>query len=369
MTGLAHKNETGLSVIHVAETLYGGLATYLHELLAHQVNQLSAVTVFCPSNQSQLLASTGARIVTFQDQPRSLIGIFKMAREWKRFVRNNSFDVIHLHSTFAGVVGRASFLKSRTPIVYCSHGWAHSMRVGVARRAVYAAVECALATRTHAVINISESESRYARLAGISGQKLRLIYNGVSDCPYALPKAGVSAKRLLFVGRFDRQKGFDLLIEAFRSEALEDYSLDVVGGAVVDASAPRDIPANVHLRGWLPLTEVRAAIEECDAVIMPSRWEGFGLVAVEAMRAARPVIATRVGALPEIVVDRETGVLVEPDSAAELIRGVQQLAALDSVLLGASGRSRFEAHFTAARMSREIERLYLELTSKGQRNE
>lgn len=354
----APANKAGLSVVHFAETLYGGLATYLHELLAHQVDQFAAVTVFCPNSQGHLLASTGARIVTFPDQPRSLIGVLRMNRAWKRFLRDNRADVVHLHSTFAGVVGRASLLKSRAPVVYCSHGWAHSMQVGLAKRVVYAAVECALAARADAIINISMSENRYAKLAGISSRKLHLIYNGVSDCAYSLPEAGLSAKRILFVGRFDRQKGFDLLIEAFRSNALSDYSLDVIGGAVVDGPAPLDIPANVRLRGWLPPNEVRAAISECDAVIMPSRWEGFGLVAVEAMRAARPVIATRVGALPEIVVDRKTGMLVEPESVPGLIRAVQQLADLDPVSLGANARSSFEARFTSARMSREVESLY-----------
>jgi glycosyltransferase involved in cell wall biosynthesis len=99
-------------------------------------------------------------------------------------------------------------------------------------------------------------------------------------------------------------------------------------------------------------------MRESDAVVMPSRWEGFGLVALEAMREARAVLAARVGGLAEIVVDGETGLLFTPDDVRSLEDAIVRCAEFDLAGLGLKGRTRFEAAFGAERMAQEIDDVY-----------
>jgi glycosyltransferase involved in cell wall biosynthesis len=111
------------------------------------------------------------------------------------------------------------------------------------------------------------------------------------------------------------------------------------------------LPGRLEIRGWL---------ERADVFVHTSRWEGFGLVLLEAMLAGLPVAATRVSAVPEVVADGETGLLVEPGDAEALA------AALDTLLanperareLGEAGRNRARERFSVARMAERTLALY-----------
>jgi glycosyltransferase involved in cell wall biosynthesis len=92
-----------------------------------------------------------------------------------------------------------------------------------------------------------------------------------------------------------------------------------------------------------------------------SRWEGFGLVAVEAMRAARPIVATEVGGLAEIVVHGCSGILVPPESPAALLNGVDRLAGMDLREMGLNGRKRYEELYTADLMFSRTDQVYRKL--------
>jgi glycosyltransferase involved in cell wall biosynthesis len=96
----------------------------------------------------------------------------------------------------------------------------------------------------------------------------------------------------------------------------------------------------------------------CDVVVMPSRWEGFGLVAIEAMRLSKPVIASTVGGLPEIIADRETGILF-PSGDAEALHGILVDASVSQLKwMGQAGHTRFLRCFVADKMCTEIWQVY-----------
>ena len=105
-----------------------------------------------------------------------------------------------------------------------------------------------------------------------------------------------------------------------------------------------------------------ALLAACDIVVQPSHWEGFGLVLVEAMAARRPVVATAVSAIPEVVRDGETGLLVPPHDPDALARALLQLCGDPEhrTRLGAAGAARVQSHFTAERMVRETLAVYAE---------
>jgi glycosyltransferase involved in cell wall biosynthesis len=91
---------------------------------------------------------------------------------------------------------------------------------------------------------------------------------------------------------------------------------------------------------------------------MPSRWEGLPIVALEAMRAGLPVVAARVGGIPEAVLDGVTGMLVDPDSPSQLAAALRGLDAATLRRMGASGRRRYEEQFQVGRVVSELDAIY-----------
>jgi glycosyltransferase involved in cell wall biosynthesis len=114
------------------------------------------------------------------------------------------------------------------------------------------------------------------------------------------------------------------------------------------------VDARVFLLGRVP--DVAAWLGRATVLVHPARWEGFGLGVLEAMLAGLPVVATNVSALPELVVDGETGVLVPPDDVSALARAVE--LAFDRPELGAAGLARAHAQFSVARMADRTAALY-----------
>jgi glycosyltransferase involved in cell wall biosynthesis len=163
---------------------------------------------------------------------------------------------------------------------------------------------------------------------------------------------------VLFVGRLDRQKGADLLLDAV--EGLQDtLVLSLIGANVVDRR-DKAVARPEHIRelGWKSPGEIDGYIKDCDVVVVPSRWEGFGLVALEAMRMGKPVIASSVGGLKEVVVNGSTGILVPPGDIGELRAAILRPSATELAEMGARGRERFDRNYRIERVHEELRELY-----------
>ena len=234
------------------------------------------------------------------------------------------------------------------------------------------------------MIVLSEHVGRYMRdLGHVPSGRLRRVYYGITPDAGAAKAAARPAVRtefgvpaeaplLLTVGRLDPQKGHLDLIGALRRvvAALPSVHL-VIAGAPQQASAAYEqalrattaapeLATRVHWAGHRD--DVPALLAACDIVVQPSHWEGFGLVLVEAMAARRPVVATAVSAIPEVVRDGETGLLVPPHDPDALARALLQLCGDPEhrTRLGAAGAARVQSHFTAERMVRETLAVYAE---------
>ncbi len=123
--------------------------------------------------------------------------------------------------------------------------------------------------------------------------------------------------------------------------------------------------AHVEFLGWLGHAGVAAQLNAADVVVMPSRWEGFGLVAIEAMRAGKPVVASAVGGLIEIVVDGVTGRLVPAGDAGALGAALSAFDRNGLSQMGDAGRVRFLQHYTSDKTNADLLRLYAEVVHRG----
>lgn len=360
-------NSTGL--LHCAETIKGGIASYLRELLPLQLAQWGPgrIWVVVPASQrSELPVPEGVGLLCYADEGGRVGNALRLAWLVLKTVWRQRIGLVHVHSTFAGAVVRplVRLAAWRTKLVYCAHGWAWDRPMSARGRRLVVAVERLLAGFTDKVVCISAHDVQEARAAGLPSEVLRLVLNGVSaELPAAQPSQADwpgGVLRVLFVGRLDRQKGIDVLFRAMAG--LQGHSHAVVVGASVLADDDFGaVPANVTLAGWQGPGQVADLMSRADVLVVPSRWEGFGLVAAEGMRAGVAVVASAVGGLPEVVQEGVTGYLVQPEQPEALAAALRRHEAAGWHALGAAGRLRFERLFTVDRVHRELADVYAAL--------
>lgn len=353
-----------MRILHVAESALGGCGTYINELVSLQMDEIGvgSIRVVAPRQHTGPLAAIPKTAMLTFHRPSRKLGLLYFGFATASAIWNFRPDVIHAHSTFAGIAVRllSRLSRHRQVIIYCPHGWASEVATSSFARWAIAATERLLSRFCDAIIAISHAEWRQGEALGIASDKLVLLHNGVSSRSPSgeLAHWPRNGRRVLFVGRLDRQKGVDVLLAAI--QGVEDrISLKIIGEAVVADSAQQFTPpASVEYLGWKSQEDVARYMNACDLLVVPSRWEGFGLVAIEAMRAGKPVIASAVGGLTEIITDGVTGTLFPSENAGALRDAL--LAGTDEELrnMGQAGREKFECCFTSDRVHRFLFALY-----------
>ena len=278
-----------------------------------------------------------------------------------RLARTLRADIVHTHLVHADVYGGLAARLRGTRLVSTKHN-DDPFRVGPFRF-----VERGLSRLTDRIVTITDALRRFTvERVGVPAEKVETIHYGLDDVPDAWgvnPPDDVpeSARVLLAVARLTEQKGVDVAIRAL--VALPDDTVLVVLGegperaALLRLAREVGVEARVFLLGRVP--DVAAWLGRATLLVHPARWEGFGLGVLEAMLAGLPVVATNVSSLSELVVPDESGVLVAPDDAEALARGV--LRALDRPQLGAAGRERARTEFSVGKMADRTFALYEKL--------
>ena len=192
---------------------------------------------------------------------------------------------------------------------------------------------------------------------------MQVIYNGVDTerfCPGTRQRQPGEPFKLLFVGGWKALKGVDLLAPILRQLG-DDFVLHYTGGPAAEKDKAH-MPANMIDIGRLEGdAAVVAAMQSADALLFPSRSEGFGLVAAEAMACGLPVIAARSASLVEVVADGKTGVLCHPEDVAAFVAAARFLAA-DAMryrVFGKAARRWVEAKFSEGSVLQKYLDIYL----------
>lgn len=202
-----------------------------------------------------------------------------------------------------------------------------------------------------------------------------VVYNGVPVPPLAPAPLPVDEPRVLCLGHLVEHKGFDLVVDAVAALIARFPTLRLIlagdGPALAtleQRAAEAGIGPAVEFPGLVPRTEVARLINSATIVAVPSRRESFGLVAVEAALMQRPVVAARVGGLPEVVAHEETGLLVEPENSAALAHAIASLLSNPQTAerMGVAARSRAQSKFALGAQCDAYEDLYRRIGA-GQR--
>lgn len=362
-----------LRILHVAESARGGVGTYLNQTLPDFADALSDAGIssdmrlVMPAEHRFMLPRVEDHIIqTYSRDGRGVLALGRLALATWRELRRFRPDIVHLHSTLSGAIVRPMLLVSRllfsTPraVIYSPHGWAFQITGSALRQRAIVIIERVLSLMTDQIIVLSEAERQECLALGFSPDKLRLVYNGVQSKMVSVDPAPWPDTRLkvFFVGRFDRQKGLDTLMAAARLVP-DRMCVRCAGASVVGDDSTQDVsPPNVELLGWMNEDQIERQFAAADIVAIPSRWEGFGLVAAEAMRAGLPVVASRVGGLPEVVEDGVTGRLIPPDDAAALAHALLAGDTAERRKMGEAGRRRYLDRFTARHSARAMSAVY-----------
>jgi glycosyltransferase involved in cell wall biosynthesis len=315
-----------------------------------------------------------------RDYPRAALHL-------SRIIKDEAIDVVHasesIQSTVAGLAGLRARRAKR---IFHRH---HTSISGSHR--LYSRLGARL---THLTMAISESAARYAREEdGVPPERIRVAHNGVAgfrvvedtEMSSVRQEAGIpdGARVIVTVGLLREEKGQRTLVQALprvHELAGDDVHVLMVGDDPVElrdasiASGPeRDLlkqlarPVSDRVHFLRHRFDVAPCFALADVVVVPSYREAFGLVAVEAMAAGKPLIASRVGGLEEIVVDGDTGLLVEPGDPGALAQAVSEVLGdpTKATALAQRGQQRFREHFTLEAMVQRWVDCYQELYRRG----
>ena len=275
----------------------------------------------------------------------------------RRLIRAFNPDVIHLHSTKAGLVGRIAAVGTGVRVFYTPHCFAFEMESRL--RPLYRLAERLLAPLTDGLIAVCESEANAAQGIGYSPRKTHVVYNVV--VPAATPPKA-KGKSIAFIGRNCRQKGVDILLEAWTMlKAIVPKASLTVMSDLDDAMRKAFTDAGAIVRDFGRAEEAAALLADSAILAMPSRWEAFPYLLLEALSNGLAVVAADVGGVRECVRDRENGLLVKPCDARELAMALQELLVSDALRQRlASAAPDSVAKFSLTRMVDSIAAIYCE---------
>ena len=289
----------------------------------------------------------------------------RLARDVTRAVRVERPDLLHTHLVHADVYGSIAARLTGTPFVSTRHNDDRYL-LGPFRY-----LDRAFARDAKRIIAISDAVRVFLERAGHDPAKLTTIHYGLDELPAASSSptpedVGIAADvpLALAVGRLIEQKDHATLLRAFARVrgTLPQARLGILGSGPLEA-VTRALVRELGLEDAVTLpgrTDIRDWLERADVFVHTSRWEGFGIVLLEAMLAGLPVVATRVSAVPEVVADGETGVLVEP-ADVEGLASVLEALLIDrerGSALGEAVRRRAREEFSVARMAERTHVVY-----------
>jgi len=294
---------------------------------------------------------------------------WRAVREIKQYIAEDGIDLVHTHGYKADLYGYFAARGAEKSVVATCHNWLG----GTAALRIYNRLDRMALKRFSAVAAVSDGVRDWLLNSGIREDKIKVIANGIDVEAFArghlLPELrGADHKIIGVVARLDLQKGFQFLLDAVRELAAQFPRLKVVvvgegpdRGAIEHMIEQKGLRDKVMLAG--ERSDMANVYASMDIFVLPSLNEGLPMTVLEAMAAAKPVIATRVGAIPKVIEDGMNGVLVNPRDAAALRDAIAGLLADEDLCrrMAALGHEWVAKNHTAAAMAQQYRAMYDEV--------
>jgi glycosyltransferase involved in cell wall biosynthesis len=357
-----------LSVLHVgtSRTFRGGEQQVYFLLMGLQGKGVRSLAAL-PAGSPLAARARAAGIDVFPLEARGDLDL-RAAFSLRKIVAARRPDILHLHTARAHAVGRAALAGfGERPAVIVSRQVAVATRGGPFRRLKYG-------RGIDRFVAVSQAAAASVRGAGVDPGRITVVPCGIDLAAFAVPREGPGLRRELaipgtsklvgFAGALEEGKGpADLLEAVARLPSTVHVVMTGLGrleGVLRRRSEETDLAGRVHLLGWRE--DFPRILRSVDAFCLPSRHEGFPNAILDALAAEVPVIATRVGGVPEIVDSGRNGLLVEAGDVAGLSASLTRVLASPAFgdSLAGEGRRTVE-RFTAARMVERTLAVYREV--------
>ncbi len=319
-------------IVHIAQSA-GGVAEYLYMFLKNfKDDNYENILIVSEDYKNQIerfrpyvsniYIVPMIREVKVKNDVKSIIKVRKILKQIKP-------DIVYMHSSKAGAIGRIALaFNFKAKILYNAHGWYFNAQISDKKKKIFALIEKILAIKTDKIINISKSEYESALKYKIAPKrKMCIIENGIDFTKFenndtyreeTRKKYNIKDNEIVIgvVGRLSEQKDPMTMIKAFELVHKENKNtkLMYVGAGELEENIKKyakekNILDKVIITGWV--NNVEKYIPAFDIAVLPSKWEGFGLVLIEYMACDKPIIATNVGGIRDIIKENENGLLIE----------------------------------------------------------
>lgn len=307
-------------------------------------------------------------VVTFRMRPGpNILGAWRMIK----YARSHKCDLIHSHGYKGNIlIGYIPKSIRKIPLITTVHGWT-STGTTFSRMRLYEWLDSLTLPKIDAVVFVNKGMLTHPRLTNKEKINLHVVNNGISTestdlypCNELNLKPGKDLK-IIAVGRLSPEKGFDILLKALALVVREGHEISLAlfgdGGGrsqFENMVSELDLQENVILPGFIG--DVAATFSCFDLLVMSSFTEGLPITLLEAMRAKIPVIASKVGGIPNVIQDGVSGVLVEPGNVAELAAAIVQFVRFKDQGRQFAKQSEllFRQQYTAGKMADSYKKLY-----------
>ena len=376
-----------LRILHVTATTTGGVGLLILFLVKHLDPRAFELSVAFGRGYllDRSFDEAGITVHALNtSRGAGLLSVLKGTLELYRILARGRYDIVQSHTSVGGVIGRLAGWAARTPVVlWTVHGLGSHPGHAPWKRTLLRFVEALLDRFTDHYVAVSRDLRDEGVRAGIfRPDKVTVIPNGlqldhvpsVFDAAAKRQALGIPEGRPIIgtVTRLEPQKANDVFLRAAARVVSRVPNLVIlIAGdgpqrAELEALAARlGLTERVRFLGWR--SDAAELLGALDIFCMSSRWEGCPIVLLEAMAMYRPVVATDIGGVREIVVNGETGLLVAPDDPEALANAIVRLLAEDAerARMGKAGRQRVEQHFGVGDMLEAYAGLYRDLARDG----
>ena len=301
-----------------------------------------------------------------------------------RILKEEKVDIVHTHSSKAGILGRFAARLAGTPwVVHTVHGWGFYPGQFFLTQWIYQFLERRAAGYTHRLIAVSEANKREGLEEGIGREgQYRVIHSGIDPRPFRISSSIAQRVRLklqaknrpcvLVLANFKKQKSPFDVVEVGRvlAEKIPEVLFLWAGNGPLFEKVKKEIKTrklekNFRLLNWRE--DVGKLLVASDALLLASIHEGLPRVVLQAMAAGKPVVATAVNGTPEAVKNGLTGFLHRPHDTDAMAESLFKLLTNPSLSrkMGQAGRKALKGTFLIGKMLQEIEKLYDELASRN----
>ncbi|WP_446893262.1 glycosyltransferase family 4 protein [Acinetobacter sp. NS4_7] len=353
----------------------GGASVHLLDLAKGMISQGHEVHI--------LVGGTGAFTEELEKNDISFSPLNHLKREislihdvlgfWeiKKHLKKLKPDIVHCHSSKAGLLGRLAAKSLGLPVVFTAHGWAFTEGISPKKQKIYAQIEKFLIKFSDHIITVSEFDRIYGFNFGVGSlDTVTAVHNGipVQDLQIEKVRNFDQPCKIIMVARFDDQKDQMTLIQALGILKNKNWFMEFIGsGPTLELckQVVNQLGLDTKVKFLGQQRNVKGFLNNSDIFVLSTNYEGFPLTILEAMRAKLPVIATNVGGNNESVIDNETGFLTRKNDIQDLSKSLSIL--IDdrnlAIEMGKRGYERFITEFTHDLMLKKILKIYTKIVA------